>query len=306
MSRRRTASPESLSGRRETHEGWYSHFLGNHRTLTVYVPPGYDADAKQRYPVLYLHDGQNLFDPTRAAFGVAWEADATAERLILARRIPPLLLVGIDNTPDRREDEYGYHRDEEEQTGGRGPLYARFVLEEVKPFIDGRYRTRPGRRDTAVAGSSMGGLVSLSMAREIPPSSGYAAWCRRRCGGRTARRCRRSRTATRPGCAGCASGWTWARARTAPASAAMLRRRSAPRGGWWGASTRPASIRVGIICTGRSRAASTTRPPGGAVRQDVAVFLWEVAAPSRNRARSMETKRASTGHRHCRRSRNSV
>lgn len=63
-------------------------------------------------------------------------------------------------------DEYAYHRDEEEQTGGRGPLYARFVLEEVKPFIDGRYRTRPDRRHTAVAGSSMGGLVSLSMARE--------------------------------------------------------------------------------------------------------------------------------------------
>ncbi len=161
MSKRRPIAP----GRRETHEGWYSHFLGNRRTLTVYVPPGYDADVKQRYPVLYLHDGQNLFDPARAAFGVAWDADATAERLILARRIPPLLLVGIDNTPDRM-DEYAYHRDEEEQTGGRGPLYARFVLEEVKPFIDGRYRTRPDRRHTAVAGSSMGGLVSLSMARE--------------------------------------------------------------------------------------------------------------------------------------------
>src|SRR5207237_1835532 len=122
----RTPSP----GRRETHEGWYSHFLGNHRTLTVYVPPGYDADEKRRYPVLYLHDGQNLFDPARAAFGVSWEADATAERLIRARRIPPLLLVGIDNTPDRL-DEYAYHRDPRERAGGRGPLYARFLLEEV-------------------------------------------------------------------------------------------------------------------------------------------------------------------------------
>jgi predicted alpha/beta superfamily hydrolase len=161
MSKRRSADP----GRLEVHEGWYSHFLGNHRTLTVYVPPGYDADVKRRCPVLYLHDGQNLFDPARATFSVSWGADATAERLILARRIPPLLLVGIDNTPDRM-DEYSCHRDAEEQTGGRGSLYARFVLEEVKPFIDGRYRTRPGRQDTAVAGSSMGGLVSLSMARE--------------------------------------------------------------------------------------------------------------------------------------------
>ena len=96
---------------------------------------------------------------------MSWDADATAERLILARRIPPLLIVGIDNTPDR-EDEYAYHRDRREQAGGRGSLYARFVLEEVKPFIDGRYRTRPERRHTAVIGSSMGGLISLSMARE--------------------------------------------------------------------------------------------------------------------------------------------
>ena len=73
--------------------------------------------------------------------------------------------MGIDNTPDRL-DEYAYHPDRREQAGGRGSLYARFVLEEVKPFIDGHYRTQPDRRHTAVAGSSMGGLMSLSMARE--------------------------------------------------------------------------------------------------------------------------------------------
>ena len=133
--------------------------------MTVYLPPGYDAEPRRRYPVLYLHDGQNLFDPARAAFGVAWDADATAERLIRARRIPPLLLVGIDNTPERL-DEYAYYPDSHERTGGRGRLYARFVLKEVKTFIDGHYRTLPDRRHTAVAGSSMGGLISLSMAHE--------------------------------------------------------------------------------------------------------------------------------------------
>ncbi len=255
MSKRRPIKP----GRRETHEGWYSHFLGNRRTLTVYVPPGYDADVKRRYPVLYLHDGQNLFDPARATFGVAWDADATAERLILARRIPPLLLVGIDNTPDRM-DEYAYHHDAEEQTGGRGPLYARFVLEEVKPFIDGRYRTRPDRRHTAVMGSSMGGLISLSMAREHSERFGLCGVASPSLWWADGRRCRRSRTATRPGCGGCASGWTWARARTAPA--ATSRRRSARRGGWSPASTRPASIRGVIICAGRSPAANTTRRRG--------------------------------------------
>ena len=271
MSKRRPPSP----GRRETHEGWYSHFLGNRRTLTVCVPPGYDDDAKRRCPVLYLHDGQNLFDPARAAFGASWEADATAERLILARRIPPLLLVGIDNTPDRL-DEYGCHRDAEEQTGGRGPLYARFVLEEVKPFIDGRYRTRPERRNTAVAGSSMGGLISLSMAREHPDRFGLCGVASPSLWWADGAGCRRSRTTTRPGCGGCASGWTWARAR-APrprprhavdpldAAAGRVLRRSRPYSG------------SGLSLLGNGRRRTQRGGVGGAVRQDAAVFLWEMS-----------------------------
>jgi predicted alpha/beta superfamily hydrolase len=159
------APPPTGRGRRVDHDDFPSALLGNRRTLSVHLPPGYDDAPARRYPVLYLHDGQNLFDPALAAFGVAWEADATADRLAAAGRIEPVILVGIANTPERL-DEYAVHRDGRARAGGRGRLYGRFVVEEVKPFIDRQYRTRPGREDTAVAGSSMGGLISLYMARE--------------------------------------------------------------------------------------------------------------------------------------------
>jgi predicted alpha/beta superfamily hydrolase len=145
------------------HDGFPSKHLDNRRTIWVYLPPGYSTERQRRYPVLYLHDGQNLFDPKLAAFGVAWDADATADRLIEQGRIDPVILVGIANTPARL-DEYALYPDAREKAGGRGELYARFVLDELKPFIDREYRTLPGREHTGVAGSSLGGLVSLTMA----------------------------------------------------------------------------------------------------------------------------------------------
>jgi predicted alpha/beta superfamily hydrolase len=167
MSRRRP-QPSSFGPvpayQRHYHPDFPSELLGNRRTITVAVPPGYDADQRTRYPVFYLHDGQNLFEPHEAAFGVAWLADTTAARLLHAGRIRPVILVGIANTPDRLH-EYAVHAESRRDVDGRGDLYARFVFEELKPWIDDRYRTLPRRRDTAVAGSSMGGLVSLTMAR---------------------------------------------------------------------------------------------------------------------------------------------
>jgi predicted alpha/beta superfamily hydrolase len=150
-------------GERHRHHEFPSAFLDNCRTITVALPPGYEH-LHERCPVLYMHDGQNLFDDTEAAFGVSWNAAATAARLVHAGRIPPLILVGVANTPERHE-EYTTRRDGREKAGGRGNLYARFVLEEVKPFIDANYRTKPGREHTGVMGSSLGGLVSLTMAQ---------------------------------------------------------------------------------------------------------------------------------------------
>ena len=110
-----------------------------------------------------MHDGQNVFEDARAAFGVSWRAGEIADRLTREGRIRPVILVGIDNS-DARLDEYGRHADAKHQAGGRGDDHARFVVEEIKPFIDREYRTLPGRSDTAIAGSSMGGLASLTTA----------------------------------------------------------------------------------------------------------------------------------------------
>lgn len=155
----------TVTGNVKTHEKFKSKLLENERTISVYLPPGYDADSLERYPVLYLHDGQNLFDEKRAAFGVEWKVDETAERLIRSGRVRPLIIVGIDNTA-KRVDEYTPTRIAEKDVGGLGARYERFVVEEVKPFIDRTYRTAPGRENNAVAGSSLGGLISLHMARE--------------------------------------------------------------------------------------------------------------------------------------------
>jgi predicted alpha/beta superfamily hydrolase len=148
------------------HEGFASSILDNERTLVVYLPPGYDPQSEDGYPVFYLHDGQNIFDPNTAAFGVAWGAQQTADRLIVEGKIPPLIMVGVYNTPDRIS-EYTWI-DGGADAGGKGQLYGQFLFGEVKPFIDSTYRTRPDRAYTGVGGSSLGGLISLTLAWQFP------------------------------------------------------------------------------------------------------------------------------------------
>mgnify|MGYP002624297759 CR=1 FL=1 len=135
-----------------------STILGHARRIWVYLPPGYEATA-QRYPVLYLHDGQNVFNRATSFIGVEWGADETAEALILAGEIEPLILVAVANSPDRM-DEYTPAPDPR-HGGGKANAYGRFLAEEVKPWVDATFRTRPEPEFTGVAGSSLGGLVSL-------------------------------------------------------------------------------------------------------------------------------------------------
>ena len=144
-----------------------SRFLPHTRTVCVWLPPGYGLEPDRRYPVFYMHDGQNLFDAHTAFAGNPWWADEVAERAVRAGRVPPLIIVGVANTPDRL-DEYGPRRCGQKRARDHSRDYGRFLVEEVKPFIDATYRTRPDPEYTGVGGSSMGGLISLHLCKWYP------------------------------------------------------------------------------------------------------------------------------------------
>ncbi|MEJ7805337.1 MAG: alpha/beta hydrolase-fold protein [Telluria sp.] len=140
--------------------------LKNRRKLRIYLPPSYAENAAKRYPVLYMHDGQNLFDAKTAAYGVEWEIDETANRLIAAGVMDEIIVVGIDNTPERIA-EYTPCCDPK-HGGGRLDAYQAFVTATVKPYIDRTLRTLPGRETSAIMGSSLGGIASVSIAHTWP------------------------------------------------------------------------------------------------------------------------------------------
>ena len=147
---------------------FHSSFLPDDRDVCIWLPPTYGTDPGRRYPVLYLHDGQNLFDPrTSYVPGRTWAAHGTADRLTREQLIEPLILVGIANTGHRRMDEYTPSRDWR-HGGGKGPLYARLLVDELKPLIDSSFRTLPGPENTGLAGSSLGGLISLAIGLDYP------------------------------------------------------------------------------------------------------------------------------------------
>ena len=141
--------------------------------MVVYLPPGY-GERGARHPVLYLQDGQNLFDPATAFGGQHWRAGETTTALIESGRIPPLILVGIYNTGEHRIDEYTPTHDRR-RGGGDAGAYGRFIVEELKPIIDEGYQTLPDRANTGIGGSSLGGLVSLYLALKHTDVFGKAA-----------------------------------------------------------------------------------------------------------------------------------
>lgn len=151
------------------HPGVASRHLGNQRDVWVYLPPGYEQARDQRYPVLYMHDGNNAFDPAIAFAGQEWHLDEHAERMIKSGELPPFILVAVSNTPDRLA-EYTWVPGEFDgrRQGGKGQRYARFLIEELKPLVDRTYRTKPDREHTAVMGSSMGGQISLRLGLHHP------------------------------------------------------------------------------------------------------------------------------------------
>jgi predicted alpha/beta superfamily hydrolase len=140
-----------------------SAFLARARHVEIWLPPGYDDSVTTRYPVLYMHDGQNLFDPRLSYGGVDWGVDEAVLRLVARRVIPPVIVVGVWNTADRGPEYSPWHR---------APDYARFLMEELMPRINAAFRTRTGPKNTAVMGSSMGGLLSFYLVSQHPESFG--------------------------------------------------------------------------------------------------------------------------------------
>ncbi len=143
------------------HEHFRSKFLRNQRSLIVYLPPGYHEQPQRLFPVLYLHDGQNLFDgATSFVQGQDWHVGQTADAEIFGGRVEPLIVVGIYNTGKGRIREYTPTK-VPRLGGGRADRYGKFLLEEVMPFVHREYRAEGGPQRTGIGGSSLGGLVSL-------------------------------------------------------------------------------------------------------------------------------------------------
>lgn len=147
-----------------------SRHLNARRRISVWLPPGYRTRRHPRYPVLYLNDGQNLFEPARAFGGVTWEVADTAASLIRRRRIAPLVIVGIDHGEQRRAREY-LPVEDERNPDARDPMgreYARFVVREVLPFVARRFAVGTGAASTGFGGSSYGAVAALYAALVAP------------------------------------------------------------------------------------------------------------------------------------------
>ena len=150
------------------HKHFRSRFLPDDRDITIFLPPGYEDDPGRRYPVFYMHDGQNLFDPAKAfKKGEHWRVGETATELIEAGRVAPVMIVGIGNAGPRRLHEYTPTYDRR-RGGGEAELYGRLIVEELKPFVDATYRTLRAPLYTGIGGSSLGGLVTLYLGLKYP------------------------------------------------------------------------------------------------------------------------------------------
>ena len=163
----------SLTGNIRKHESFPSKTLGNRRNLIVYLPPNYDSETKRRYPVVYMHDGQNVMDGMTSYIPNAeWRADEAAERLIRAGLLEPIIIVGIDNAQAERGNEYTPTADAQYKFGGKSEQYGKFLVDEVMPFVNRTYRTKTGAKNTGLIGSSLGGLVTMDLGIRYPDKFG--------------------------------------------------------------------------------------------------------------------------------------
>lgn len=151
-----------------------SKVFGSTRMLRVWLPPGYDdaANKNERYPVLYMFDGQNLFDAcTGPDSAHEWQIDETLTQLIVERRIAPIIVVGIDSAGERRLSEYFPWRDViqmPDMPEPQGKHMPEFMLHEIMPAIEGKYRIAKGAENTGIGGSSAGGVAAVYVALQAP------------------------------------------------------------------------------------------------------------------------------------------
>jgi predicted alpha/beta superfamily hydrolase len=146
-------------------ENFASDYLKNTRDIQIWLPSGYSEKAECRYPVLYVHDGQNLFNDSRAYSGQSWQLDRIVAELIQVGWIDPIILVAIDHAGTERLAEFAHHEGffDGQVVRARGEEYENFIIEELKPHIDRTFCTATTAAKTALMGSSMGGLVSLNI-----------------------------------------------------------------------------------------------------------------------------------------------
>lgn len=167
-------APPIVAGQLRIHQ-FRSTVFGNKRMLRIWLPPGYGAaeNRGRRYPVLYLNDGQNLFEASTSYTGVEWQVDETAARLIHERHIPPMIVVGIDNAQAGRMREYVPYRSADiPEKRVEGKRYPEFLFNEVFPYVNRRYRIERGPENRGIGGSSLGALISLYTAISYPREFG--------------------------------------------------------------------------------------------------------------------------------------
>lgn len=153
--------------------------FGNSRQIRVLLPPGYESpeNRTRRYPVLYMLDGQNLFDACLSDVShVEWGVDETVYRLIAGKKLPPLIVVGVDHAGRDRAKEYlpyTNYTDDPDLAAPEGKRFPGFLVHEVMPLVNGRYRTLTGLQNTGLGGSSYGGVATLYALMARPQTFGY-------------------------------------------------------------------------------------------------------------------------------------
>jgi predicted alpha/beta superfamily hydrolase len=165
----------SLTGDFRLFRDVQSTILRRQRDVIVYLPPGYHESNRQ-YPLLIMHDGQNLFDgATSFIKNQEWGVDETAQRLIEQSVIEPMVIAGVYNTGEFRIDEYSPTKDPGLKRGGKGAAYGRFLTKELLPLLHKEFRLKRGPESTGLGGSSLGGLISLYLGLDHPQVFGKLA-----------------------------------------------------------------------------------------------------------------------------------